>query len=87
VNEALACGRPVLVSDRVGCAADVVDAACGGIFPWSDLSALGKAMDELLGNANKGAKIRRASSARAWSFDVGVTEATLVATIAQVSAR
>ena len=23
VNEALACGRPVLVSDRVGCAADV----------------------------------------------------------------
>ena len=32
VNEALACGRPVLVSDRVGCAADVVDASCGRVY-------------------------------------------------------
>ena len=87
VNEALASGRPVLVSDRVGCAADVVDATCGGIFPWNDLSALGKAMDELIRNADKGAERRRASSARAWSFDVGVTEAALVAAIEQVSAR
>jgi len=87
VNEALACGRPVLVSDRVGCAADVVDATCGGIFPGNDLSALGKAMDELIRNADKGAERRRASSARAWSFDVGVTEAALVAAIEQVSAR
>src|SRR5207244_8667044 len=46
VNEALACGRPVLVSDRVGCAADVVDPSCGRIFHWSDLSALVKIMNE-----------------------------------------
>lgn len=37
VNEALACGRPVLVSDRVGCAADVViSGETGEIFPVGD---------------------------------------------------
>ncbi|MEZ5312309.1 MAG: glycosyltransferase [Thermoanaerobaculia bacterium] len=40
VNEALACGRPVLVSDRAGCAADVVDGTCGAIFPWNDGAAI-----------------------------------------------
>src|SRR5262249_35245522 len=40
VNEALACGRPVLVSDGVGCAADVVDASCGRVFSSTDHSTL-----------------------------------------------
>jgi len=43
VNEALACGRPVLVSDRVGCAADVVVPGLNGeIFraeDWADCRA------------------------------------------------
>jgi len=32
VNEAMACGRAVLVSDRVGCAADLVSEANGAVF-------------------------------------------------------
>ena len=32
VNEAMACGRPVLVTNRVGCAEDVVDSSCGSVF-------------------------------------------------------
>jgi glycosyltransferase involved in cell wall biosynthesis len=32
VNEAMACGRPVLVSDRVGCAADLVE---DGVTGWT----------------------------------------------------
>ncbi len=32
INEALACGRPVLVSDKVGCAVDIVNAKTGSIF-------------------------------------------------------
>src|SRR5476649_805702 len=47
VNEALACGRPVLVSDRVGCAADVVEKSCGMVFPWNDLLALEQAINEM----------------------------------------
>src|SRR5262249_12362252 len=53
VNEALACGRPVVVSDRVGCAADVVDKTCGRIFAWNDWTGLEKAVDALAGNADK----------------------------------
>ena len=53
VNEALACGRPVLVSDRVGCAADVADRSCGRVFPWNDLSALERAINEMSKDQNK----------------------------------
>jgi glycosyltransferase involved in cell wall biosynthesis len=84
VNEALACGRPVLVSDRVGCAADVVDPSCGRIFPWSDWPALEKAVNELAENEGKLAKMRVAAAARAWSFDVTATESALIAAMEQV---
>jgi glycosyltransferase involved in cell wall biosynthesis len=37
VNEALACGRPVLVSDKVGCALDLVKEGVNGVrFAWND---------------------------------------------------
>jgi len=78
VNEAVACGRPVLVSDRVGCAADVVEPGCGRIFPWNDWSAFATAMDELTRDRGKLAGMRAAAKARARAFDVAVTEATLV---------
>jgi glycosyltransferase involved in cell wall biosynthesis len=84
VNEALACGRPVLVSDRVGCAVDVVDSSCGQIFNWSDLSAIGKIVDELVKNSDRLPRMRVAASARARLFDVSVTEAALVAAVENV---
>lgn len=41
VNEAMACGRPAIVSDRVGCAADLVtDGVTGAVFPFGDVGAL-----------------------------------------------
>jgi glycosyltransferase involved in cell wall biosynthesis len=84
VNEALACGRPVLVSDRVGCAADVVDATCGRLFPSSNSSALEKSMDELLENPDELSEMGRAAAKRAWSFDIAVTEHALVAAVDEV---
>jgi glycosyltransferase involved in cell wall biosynthesis len=84
VNEALACGRPVIVSDRVGCAADVVDVTCGRIFAWNDWSAFGTAVDELLNNADMLAQMRHAAAQRAWAFDTAVTENALIAAVAKV---
>ncbi len=86
VNEALACGRPVVVSDRVGCAADVLDPTCGRIFPWNDWTGLEKAVDALVENADKLAGMRRAASARAWSFDVAATETALLTAVDRVCA-
>jgi glycosyltransferase involved in cell wall biosynthesis len=87
VNEALACGRPVVVSDRVGCAADVVDPSCGRIFACNDWAGLEKAVDELAGNRAKLARLRCGASARAWAFDVAVAEAALAAAVEKVCAR
>lgn len=45
VNEAMACGRPCIVSDKVGCGPDlVVPRQTGAIFPLGDVEALSDAM-------------------------------------------
>lgn len=48
-NEALACGRPIVVSDAVGCAPDlVVDGTTGKIYPMGDVVAMASAIASLL---------------------------------------
>src|SRR5580704_2890866 len=81
VNEALACGRPVIVSDRVGCAADVVDASCGRIFHANDWDEFGKTVAAMFGDPDRLAGMRRSAGQRARAFDVGVAEAALVAAV------
>lgn len=45
VNEALACGRPCLVSDRVGSGPDLIKTPChGSIYPMGDVDALSREM-------------------------------------------
>jgi glycosyltransferase involved in cell wall biosynthesis len=84
VNEALACGRPVLVSDRVGCAADVVDESCGRVFPWGDLLALEKAINEMSKDQNKLREMRRAAAKQSWLFDLSRTDAALMVAAREV---
>jgi glycosyltransferase involved in cell wall biosynthesis len=51
VNEAMACGRPCLVSDRVGSGPDlVIPEETGSIFPHCDIAALSTAMLRLARN-------------------------------------
>jgi glycosyltransferase involved in cell wall biosynthesis len=87
VNEALACGRPVLVSDRVGCAADLIDASCGRVFSQADPSALMVALSEMIGDRNKLAKMGQLATERAWLFDISRTEEALVSWILQGSSE
>lgn len=83
VNEAMACGLPVIVSDRVGCAPDLVaDSSVGRVFPAGDESALAAAIEDML---NDGETLRRmgaeaATRIRGWSIEEAATrieEATL----------
>lgn len=47
-NEALACGRPIVVSDACGCAPDLAaDGMAGRMYPVGDVSALARAIAEL----------------------------------------
>ncbi len=78
VNEALACGRPVLVSDRVGCAADVVDETCGKIFPWHSTQAMMGAVQEMTSNRDRLRELFRGAARKAWAFDISLTESSTV---------
>jgi glycosyltransferase involved in cell wall biosynthesis len=49
VNEALACGKPVVVSDAVGCAPDLVgDGIAGRIYPAGDCYQLAAAIEKMI---------------------------------------
>lgn len=48
VNEAMASGRPAVVSDRVGCAPDLVTAETGRVVPAGNVEALGAALRDVL---------------------------------------
>ena len=53
VNEAMACGLPTIVSDRVGCGPDLVEeGVTGSIFPMGDVEALAAKLAEYAGNAS-----------------------------------
>jgi glycosyltransferase involved in cell wall biosynthesis len=84
VNEAFACGRPVVVSDGVGCAADVVDITCGRIFRRNDWSALGKVIEELKQNGDVLSAMGRAAATRGWVFDIAATETALLAAVNEI---
>lgn len=50
-NEALACGRPIILSDAVGSAPDLAfDQTAGRVFSVGDIAALANAIDSLLRN-------------------------------------
>jgi glycosyltransferase involved in cell wall biosynthesis len=85
VNEALACGRPVLVSDRVGCEADVVDPSCGQVFSCDDPLNLMQALREMTQNRHKLEKMKQAARKKAWSFDIPRTESAMMACISRVT--
>jgi glycosyltransferase involved in cell wall biosynthesis len=85
VNEALACGTPVIVSDRVGCASDVVDPACGCIFAWNDWSQFASCVEAMCGDAGRLTAMRPAARQRAWAFDVSVAEAATAAAVQKVN--
>ena len=71
VNEAMACGRPAVVSDRVGCAADlVVDGETGWTFSAGDQAALSSVLAHAIIHPSEPAKIgsRAREMIRSWSI-------------------
>ncbi len=48
VNEAMVCGLPAIVSDRVGCGPDLVEpGVTGAVFPFGDIPALAKQLCDM----------------------------------------
>jgi glycosyltransferase involved in cell wall biosynthesis len=81
VNESLACGRPALVSDKVGCASEVIRPGWNGdVFAsgdWRDFDAKLAAMI----NVDWPSRRRDLQSDMAERFDVKVTEEALLSAL------
>lgn len=66
VNEALAVGLPCIVSDRVGCAPDlIVPGETGEVFPMGDVNALRAAIDRVRDRIRSGHRYDAACRAKA----------------------
>ncbi|MEK9723263.1 MAG: glycosyltransferase family 4 protein [Rhodospirillaceae bacterium] len=70
VNEAMACGTAVVATDECGCAADLIDDACGRVVPAGVGPPLVEALTDLLGDAERLAHMGRAAQTRiaVWSY-------------------
>ena len=75
VNEAMACGRPVVVTTKVGCAPDLVDEANGRVVPPEDPDALCNALNELFQDWERLRTMGDRSGDRIqnWSIDVAAS--------------
>lgn len=71
VNEVMNAGKPIIVSDQVGCAPDLVkNGENGFVFPARDISALAKALSAILRYPKKAEEMGKMSFERInrWGF-------------------
>ena len=72
VNEVMNAGRPIVISDEVGCQPDLVtDRVNGRVFPARNIAALRAALEDLIADPGKRREMGRCSLERInhWSFE------------------
>jgi glycosyltransferase involved in cell wall biosynthesis len=81
VNEAMACGLPVIVSDRVGCAPDLVEeGVTGGVFQCGDVEALALKLQEFASDSTRLVQMGEQGKLRIRNYSVeNAVEGTLAA--------
>ena len=71
VNEAMACARPCIVSDKVGCGPDlVIPGKTGSIFPLGDVNALAISIVELAASPERLSSMGSEARARLRNYSV-----------------
>jgi glycosyltransferase involved in cell wall biosynthesis len=80
VNEAMAAGLPVVASDRVGAAAELIDSGVNGVvYPVGDVTSLASALGELLDNPEARRAMGEAARATALANGHGFAAENFVA--------
>jgi len=86
VNEAMNAARPIIVSDRVGAAADLVENGKNGfVYPSGNVAELAAAMTHTLESANLRDQMGRASRKRIAAWNFSADRAGLLAALNQVT--
>ncbi len=88
-NEAMACGLPVIVTDRVGCAPDLVTAReTGMVYPVGDVPALITAMQQMATLLNtQRERIQESVAARSACYSITAATSSLLKALEIVSTR
>jgi glycosyltransferase involved in cell wall biosynthesis len=85
VNEVMNAGRPVIVSDRVGAAPDLVeDGANGFIYPSGDVAALASRLRQIVESPSLRAKMGERSLKRIASWDFEADQRGLMEALSAV---
>jgi glycosyltransferase involved in cell wall biosynthesis len=85
VNEAMACGLPAIVSDRVGCQADLVDDTTGRVFRCGDVAGLAGCIRNLTADPIMRRAMADAARLRVGAYSVEAVVAGTLAAIRHVS--
>lgn len=81
-NEALASGKPIIVSDAVGCAPDLTaDVRCGQVFAMGDHEALAKALSTVMNSTIDLASIAKISDTHSIQRAVDGIHAAIIASV------
>lgn len=88
VNEAMASGLPAIVSDRVGCAPDLVTpGVTGEVYPSGDIAALANRMEHFVDSPSKALEQGRRALDRIANYSIdAATENTVAAIVDTVRA-
>jgi len=71
VNEAMACGLPAIVSDRVGCGPDLIEeGVTGAVFPFADVTALSQKLVAFASDSGNLARMGRQACERIKDYSV-----------------
>jgi glycosyltransferase involved in cell wall biosynthesis len=87
INEGMACGLPAVVSDQVGCQADLVQPGItGDVFPLGDVAAMAACLGRLAADPSKRAAMAVAARQRVDGYGIEQMVAGTVEALAAVSA-
>jgi glycosyltransferase involved in cell wall biosynthesis len=85
VNEAMACGRPCIVSDKVGCGPDlVIPQETGDIFPLGNIKALANSMLGWAGNPDHIISMGVAAQSRLKNYSIETAVDGVIASLSVV---
>jgi glycosyltransferase involved in cell wall biosynthesis len=84
----MACGLPAVVSDRVGCGADlIIEGHTGRMFPFGDHRELARVVAELAANREELTKMGQAARRHVQNYSIEAAAQGIIAAVRSVCSK